>query len=127
MAMLVDFEVTRRSSSNDPTAVKVSTPRATWTVRVGQVWQDCDKRVGTRKVQVIEFWWPMTSTKYIWARCQVVEVEPTRGKHSPGRKAGRALAPREVRIRLDRMRPTSTGFKLLEEPPRASHESSLPY
>jgi hypothetical protein len=115
MAMMVDFEVTRRSSSYDPTAVKVSTPRATWTVRVGQVWQDCDKRVGTRKVQVIGFWWAMTSTKHIWARCQV--VEKTRG----------GPAPKEVRIRLDRMRPTSTGFKLLEEPPRASHESSLPY
>lgn len=109
--------VTKPGVVNPPTAVKVTRGRSTWVVRVGQIWQDCDKRVGTRKVQVTGFWWPgQGSCRSPSAQCLVIE-------HSRG-----GPGPKVVRILLERMRPTSTGYKLLGEAPlRASHESSLPY
>jgi hypothetical protein len=58
-------------------------------VRVGQIWQDCDKRFPDRHVRVVRI-----EGDYAF----VVHA------YSPSR---------ETRIRLDRMRPTSTGFRLL--------------
>jgi len=126
--MLVRYEVTARGPDNEPAEFKVITQRASWVVRVGQIWRDCDKRVGNREVLVIGFsglpGWPATN-KPIWARCRV--LGQTGCRHSAVPKNGRQLPPREVRIRLDRMRPGSTGFELRGDAPRVSHESSLPY
>lgn len=58
-------------------------------VRVGQVWQDCDKRMAGRRVTV-------------------VAAGPT---HATVEDAG----GKQTRIRLDRMRPTSTGFRLVSD------------
>jgi hypothetical protein len=112
-----EIRVLKPGEFRSPQAIEVRCGRSTWTVRVGQVWQDCDKRVGTRKVQVIGFWWPgQGSCRSPSAQCLVIE-------HSRG-----GPGPKVVRILLERMRPTSTGYKLLgEAPPRASHASSLPY
>ena len=69
------------------------------TVRVGQVWQDCDQRN---------------------AQDRYVRVTAIEDEH------GRAVCEawydvldsrrRTVRIRLDRFRPTSTGYRLISEP-----------
>ena len=62
----------------------------TQSVRVGQVWEDCDKRF-RRTVKIVT----LTQTHAV-----VVRVTPT---------------PRTTRtkIRLDRFRPTSTGYRLV--------------
>ena len=59
-------------------------------VKVGQVWQDCDKRSYGRRVRVVR-----VEDPYVY-----VEAVAT------GRKA---------RLMLRRMRPTSTGFRLVED------------
>lgn len=75
----------------------------TATVRVGQVWADNDSRgyggYG-RQVRVVE----LTDTH------AVVELHRPRGVGHHGANAGR-----RTRIRLDRFKPTSTGYRLVEE------------
>lgn len=62
----------------------------------GQIWQDCDKRGYGRKLRVI-------AVGQTHASVQEVVTGPTTRK------------PRQTRIRLDRFRPTSTGYRLLSE------------
>jgi hypothetical protein len=70
------------------------------TVRVGQVWRDNDKRGYGRTVCVIE-----TDATHA-----VVELVVGRGVGSQQAKPGR-----RTRIRLDRFRPTSTGYVLVQD------------
>lgn len=74
----------------------------TTTVRVGQVWADNDPRCHGRRVRVVE----VTDTHAI------VEVHHTSHGAYRHAKPGRA-----TRIRLDRFRPTSTGYVLVQDAP----------
>jgi hypothetical protein len=69
-------------------------------VRVGQVWQDADKRGYGRRVRVVE----------VDATHAVVELFVGRGTGNDQAKPGR-----RTRIRLDRFRPTSTGYRLIQD------------
>ena len=70
-------------------------------VQKGQIWKDCDKRMGDRYLRV-----ERVDRKYGYCvQCQ---------------KNGQRLnlmfkTPRETRIMLKRFRPTSTGFELIRE------------
>jgi hypothetical protein len=72
------------------------------TVRPGQIWADNDKRSSGRKVRVLH----------------VGETHATVQEEFPEGTAGRRK-PRQSRIRLDRFRPTSTGYRLVQEAPDA--------
>ncbi|WP_030506393.1 DUF6354 family protein [Microbispora rosea] len=65
-------------------------------VKPGQIWQDCDKRSSGRKVRVIAVGETHATVE------QVVTGRTTR-------------QPRQSRIRLDRFRPTSTGYRLVSD------------
>lgn len=70
------------------------------TVRVGQIWRDNDKRGYGRHVKVIE----------VDATHATVSLWMTRSASSNTAKPGRL-----TRIRLDRFRPTSTGYVLVRD------------
>lgn len=76
------------------------------TVRPGQIWQDNDPRAEGRRVRVVE----LTGTHAI------VELHSPRADYSP-RGAGYPPAKpgRRTRIRLDRFRPTNSGYTLVED------------
>lgn len=69
-------------------------------VRPGQIWQDNDKRGYGRQVRVVE-----TDSTHA-----LVELHQPRQLHLPGAKPGR-----RTRIRLDRFRPISTGYVLVQD------------
>jgi hypothetical protein len=69
-------------------------------VRPGQIWQDNDKRSHGRQVRIIE----VDDTH------AVVELHVPRGAGHRGAKPGR-----RTRIRLNRFRPISTGYRLVED------------
>lgn len=73
------------------------------TVKVGQVWESCDKRDRARKVQVAGFK-DKNGAKY--AVCNQGWLHPQGAFQANGR---------QVTIRLDRFRPTSSGWKLVRE------------
>lgn len=60
-------------------------------VKVGQVWEDCDKRMAGRRIVV-----------------QRIE-----GRYAVCRRQGWLSRSGMTRIRLDRFKPTSTGFRLV--------------
>ncbi|HEU4751613.1 MAG TPA: DUF6354 family protein [Armatimonadota bacterium] len=66
-------------------------------VRPGQIWADNDKRSAGRKVRVVE----------------VGETHATVEQVITGQTARK---PRRSLIRLDRFRPTSTGYRLISDP-----------
>ncbi|MEU8521212.1 hypothetical protein [Streptomyces sp. NPDC048577] len=68
-------------------------------VRVGQVWADNDKRSEGRTVRVDE-------VDVCYAYCTVLTSA------TPGGRTGQ-----RTRIALERMRPTSTGYRLLDGAP----------
>lgn len=72
-------------------------------VRVGQVWADNDKRSEGRRLRVDE----VSSTH---ATVTPVDVH---GQPTPS-----VLRARRTRIRLDRFKPTATGYRLVEEADR---------
>ena len=73
-------------------------------VRPGQIWADNDPRAHDRKVKVVE----ITDTHAI------VVLHTPRGVGDDHAKPGR-----RTRVRLDRFRPTSTGYRLVQETPDA--------
>lgn len=82
------------------------------TVRPGQVWQDNDKRAYGRKLRVVD----------VDATHATVELVDPRHWQNRSRSIGdddprRAQPGRQTRIRLDRFRPTSTGYRLIEDAP----------
>lgn len=75
-------------------------------VRVGQVWADNDWRCAGRHVRVVE----------IDATHATVELCDQRGRPASGHEAQQKAQPgRRTRIRLDRFRPTSTGYRLVRD------------
>ncbi|GGK61681.1 hypothetical protein Sme01_03500 [Sphaerisporangium melleum] len=69
-------------------------------VRVGQVWGDNDPRSTGRKVRVVE----------------VDDTHATVEAYiHPGARHLHSKPPRRSRIRLDRFRPTATGYRLLQD------------
>ena len=74
------------------------------TVRPGQVWADNDKRSAGRQVRIVE----------VDATHALVELHIPRGIGDDHAKPGR-----RTRIRLDRFRPTTTGYRLVEDAPNA--------
>jgi hypothetical protein len=96
------------------------------TVRVGQVWEDCDKRAKGRRVRIVEI-----RNIHIPGRGSVgtgtphaaVELVSERGRPWSGLRPGepaRAEPGRRTTIRLDRFRPTSSGYRLVEDVPEES-------
>lgn len=73
------------------------------TPAIGQIWQDADPRAYGRKVCIVE----ITDTHAI------VELTVPRGAGHLHAKPGR-----RTRIRLDRFRPTSTGYRYIDGGPR---------
>ncbi len=80
-------------------------------VRVNQVWADNDKRSEGRQVRVVG----------LDATHATVELVDQRGRAWIGLRPGeepRAQPGRRTRIRLDRFRPTSTGYRLVQDAPK---------
>lgn len=69
-------------------------------VKVGQVWQDCDKRMNDRRIVIVEV---NEAEGYCYA---ISEYDHERG----------AEHPRRIRLLLRRMHPHSTGFRFLTYP-----------
>lgn len=69
-------------------------------VKVGQVWQDCDKRMSGRCIRVMA----IKDGKALCSRA----VQSSWGEWF-------RLPGRQVRISLSRFKPTSTGYRLLED------------
>lgn len=69
-------------------------------VRVGQIWADNDKRSHGRRIRIVA----VDSTHAL------VELYVPRGAGHVHAKPGR-----RTRIRLDRFRPTSTGYRLISD------------
>lgn len=77
-------------------------------VRVGQVWADNDVRSTGRQIRVVE----------VDATHATVELVDQRGRPARGHEDAQKAEPgRQTRIRLDRFRPTSTGYTLLQGAP----------
>ncbi|MBM0274114.1 DUF6354 family protein [Micromonospora tarensis] len=82
--------------------MKTPTPN----VEPGQVWADNDRRSAGRKVRVVE----------VGATHATVELVDQRGRPARGHEAQQQAEPgRRTRIRLDRFRPTSTGYRLVSD------------
>jgi hypothetical protein len=69
------------------------------TVRLGQIWADNDPRGYGRKVRVVE----------------IGDTHATVELHQPRHPVSSAKPGRRTRIRLDRFRPTSTGYRLVTD------------
>lgn len=67
--------------------------------RVGQIWASCDKRDDGRLVQILEI---VTDAAAVGRRAYAVVKSPT----GYGQKS---------RIRLDRLRPGATGYRLVRD------------
>lgn len=67
------------------------------TVRVGQVWADCDRRCTGRTVTVLR----LTTKRHQGRAVPAAEVRDSRGNTTV--------------IRVDRFRPTSTGYRLVKD------------
>lgn len=94
-------------------------------VRVGQIWQDNDKRGYGRQVRIVEIVYihiPGRRSEGRGTPHAIVELVTGRGRPWSGLRPGepaRAEPGRRTRIRLDRFRPTSTGYRLIQEGPGA--------
>jgi hypothetical protein len=79
-------------------------------IEVGQTWADNDPRCLGRTVRIVAI-----ERGYIRrAICEVVTV----GGGEPPSK------PREVRIKVDRLHPTSTGYRLVSDPGAFARQQS---
>ncbi|MEU5946296.1 hypothetical protein ABZ793_12130 [Micromonospora sp. NPDC047465] len=83
------------------------------TVRVGQVWADNDKRSEGRRVRVIAIEPAQPAAPHhraVPARAVVERVDA----NGQAMTNGKGTVP-HTRIRLDRFRPTSTGYRLIQD------------
>jgi hypothetical protein len=82
-------------------------------VRVDQVWQDADPRLERHGID---------------RRVRVVEVDDTHATVErfipPGAEHLHTRPSRRTRIRLDRFRETSTGYRIVEDVPPAEGDAS---
>jgi hypothetical protein len=78
-------------------------------VRPGQVWESCDKRDNGRRVKVLEVFREMADGSPFRVGYAIVEQvahrDPVRAQNN-GRRS---------KIRLDRFRPTSSGYRLVSD------------
>jgi hypothetical protein len=81
-------------------------------VRVGQIWQDNDKRSRGRKLLVVKI-----GKKYATVELVDARTWPNRSASLRDDDPRRAQPGRRTYIRLDRFRPTSTGYRLVEDAP----------
>lgn len=81
------------------------TPDSPADVRPGQIWRDNDRRSVGRTVRVLS----VDAT-----HANVELVTPRDGGHRGARPG------RQSRIRLDRFRPTATGYRLVQDAPGAA-------
>jgi hypothetical protein len=72
-------------------------------VRVGQVWKDNDPRISSRDPRLILVVKIYVSINLSFAFCQRCDTK------------GSPITKRITRIRLDRFRPTSTGYVLVKD------------
>jgi hypothetical protein len=80
-------------------------------VRPGQIWADNDKRSEGRQVRVVA----------VDATHATVELIAQRGRPARGAEGEQRAKPgRETRIRLDRFKPTSTGYRLESDAPETA-------
>ena len=77
-------------------------------VHVGQIWQDNDKRSVGRKVRIVEVGDTHADAELVTAR------DGGHREAKPGRRS---------RIRLDRFRPTATGYRLVRDAPTGNASS----
>ena len=73
-------------------------------VLVGQVWRDLDERSGTER------WLTITAVDVKSRRATCSTMVRVRGIEGAPLKPGRS-----TRVRLDRLRPSSTGYKLVSD------------
>jgi hypothetical protein len=90
-------------------------------VRVKQVWADCDPRSAGRTFQVEAIHRPYAECVILTNSDNVTE----RLNGNPG-KDGWWYQPKDrrgasIRIRLNRLRPTSQGYRLVEDAPEEKH------
>ncbi len=83
-------------------------------VRPGQTWADNDKRAAGRKVRVDKI-------DGLYAICTIVadraDPAPHRGRYNTPRPPGWSPVGLVTRILLGRFRPTSNGYRLIEDAP----------
>jgi hypothetical protein len=72
----------------------------------GQTWADNDKQVEGRQIRV-------DSIDGHFANCTVTQDAAPNPKTHVERPAGHTNVGQKTRIRLDRFRPTSTGYRLI--------------
>jgi hypothetical protein len=84
-------------------------------VRPGQTWADNDKRAAGRKVHVDKI-------DGLYAICTIVadraDPAPHRGRYNTPRPPGWSPVGQVTRILVGRFRPTSNGYRLIEDAPR---------
>lgn len=83
-------------------------------VRVGQVWQDNDKREYGRKLRVVEIVNVHIPGQSSPTGVPHAVVELVAGR---GVGYGQAKPGRRTRIRLDRFKPTANGYRLVQDAP----------
>lgn len=84
---------------------------------VGQVWADCDKRVPGRTIRVEE-----VQAEHVI--CTILTNDhPTQQRLDAGTAWQRDMRGKRTRIAIKRMRPTSTGYRLLDAASPQASES----
>jgi hypothetical protein len=88
-------------------------------IEVGQVWADCDKRMTGRTVKVVRLVDRWDQVRNRMGYCAVCEVltKANSGRpaeHTAPENKGKGIVGQTVTIRVDRMHPCSTGFRLVE-------------
>ena len=87
-------------------------------VRVGQVWADNDKRSAGREVKVLRFWSrPATMRERRSGRADDVQYAVCQVARDNWGRLAPFTVGRCVDIRVDRFRPTSTGYRLVKDAP----------
>jgi hypothetical protein len=84
-------------------------------VRVGQIWRDYDtRRRGMHPGRLLLIMGLSDEVDQAYAICRPCDTE------------GQPLTKRETRIRLDRFRPTSTGYVIFKQPTVQQPQKTLP-
>lgn len=78
-------------------------------VRVGQLWANCDRRTSVRRIRVI-------GISMMHALCKIeVKAQHPNAQCRIDRPAGWTAVGLTTRIRIDRFKPGSTGYRLVED------------
>jgi hypothetical protein len=96
-----DHPGTRLVDDSCPNCAWHDQPASTPAPAVDQIWQDNDPRSCGRQVRIVEIGETHATVELVTAR-QIPTLNGNRKTAKPGRR---------TRIRLDRFRPTSTGYR----------------